>query len=240
MMLLFFIPYLVSYTLASNIDITPLTKKIYVVEDYFYTKENSLFYVGEKEVTLIAATWSPETAKVLSEKIKEITKKPIANVINTNFHPDRAGGNSFFKSMGAKIFSTQKTYDLMESQWQRIIASVKKAFPDFPSLPLTLPDQTFPGDFKLENGNIQVLYFGPSHTEDGTFVYFPREKVLYGSCALKEKLGNIEDANLNEYANTLKKLKKLKFKTIVAGHYSPVHGRELIDQYISLLDSRPK
>jgi metallo-beta-lactamase class B len=44
-------------------------------------------------------------------------------------------------------------------------------------------------------------------------------------------------ANLNEYPKTLQKLKALNlgYTTIIAGHWSPIHGPELIDQYLHLL-----
>lgn len=96
-----------------KIVVTPLRGHLYVVEDYFYSKENSVVYVGDSSVTVIGATWSPETAKLLASEIVKVTEKPIAEVIDTNYHPDRAGGNAYFKSIGAKIVSTQMTRDLL-------------------------------------------------------------------------------------------------------------------------------
>jgi metallo-beta-lactamase class B len=84
---------------------------------------------------------------------------------------------------------------------------------------------------------MEAIYLGASHTPDGIFVFFPKEKVLYGNCILKEQLGNLDFADLTEYPKTLQKLKQLNlgFTTIVAGHWSPIHGPELIDQYLALL-----
>ncbi len=98
---------------------------------------------------------------------------------------------------------------------------------------LALPDKTFPGDFELQGGSVQAVYLGPSHTPDGIFVYFPKEKVLYGGCILKEQLGNLDFANLAEYPKTLTKLKKFDIRTdhrwtLVgsswAGAHRPVHS----------------
>ena len=38
---------------------------------------------------------------------------------------------------------------------------------------------------------------GPSHTPDGIFVYFPQEKVLCGGWILKERLGNLDYADVD-------------------------------------------
>ena len=114
--------------------------------------------------------------------------------------------------------------------------------PDYPSLPLVLPDTTFDGDFALQGGRVKGIYLGPSHTPDGIFVFFPDEKILYGGCILKENLGNLDFADLAEYPKTLRKLKELHlgFTTIVAGHWSPVHDPELIDQYLELLNQNAR
>jgi metallo-beta-lactamase class B len=220
-----------------RVVLTPLRGHLYVAEDYFYSKENSVVYVGESSVSVVGATWTPETAKLLTNEIVNITRKPITEVIDTNYHPDRAGGNAYFKSIGAKIVSTKMTNDLLKAHWDEMVRYVQKGFPSYPTLPLVAPDQTFAGDFELQNGGVKAIYLGPSHTPDGIFVFFPKEKVLYGNCILKEQLGNLDFADLTEYPNTLQKLKQLNlgFTTIVAGHWSPIHGPELIDQYLALL-----
>jgi metallo-beta-lactamase class B len=220
-----------------RVVLTPLRGHLYVAEDYFYSKENSVVYVGENSVSVIGATWTPETAKLLANEIGKVTQKPITEVIDTNYHPDRAGGNAYFKSIGAKIVSTKMTNDLLKAHWNEMVRYVQKGFPSYPTLPLVAPDQTFAGDFELQSGGVKAIYLGPSHTPDGIFVFFPKEKVLYGNCILKEQLGNLDFADLTEYPNTLQKLKQLNlgFTTIVAGHWSPIHGPELIDQYLALL-----
>jgi metallo-beta-lactamase class B len=235
---------LIAQTLAAEnprVVLTPLRGNVYVAEDYFYAKENSVVYVGENSVTVIGATWTPETAKLLANEIVKVTQKPITEVIDTNYHPDRAGGNAYFESIGAKIVSTKMTSDLLKARWDKIVRDVQKGFPSYPSLSLVLPDQTFAGDFELQNGAVKAIYLGQSHTPDGIFVFFPKEKVLYGNCILKEQLGNLDSANVTEYPKTLQKLKQLSlgFTTIVAGHWSPIHGPELIDQYLALLAARP-
>jgi metallo-beta-lactamase class B len=223
---------------GQELTLSHLRGNVYVVEDSFYSKENSVVYVGEKYVTVVGATWTPETARLLANEVGKITQKPIKEVVDTNYHPDRAGGNSHFRSIGARIVSTKMTYDLMNLQWDNMVRFIQKSMPDYPALPLVLPDTTYDGSFELQGGRVKGIYLGPSHTQDGIFVFFPEEKVLYGSCILKEKLGNLDFANLAEYPKTLRKLEQLHlgFTTIVAGHWSPIHGPELIDQYIQLLE----
>lgn len=224
-----------------DLVLSHLTGHIYVAEDDHYSKENSVVYVGEKSVTVVGATWTPETAELLAKKVREISDKPIGEVINTNYHPDRAGGNAYWKSIGAQIISTQMTYDLLKSDWVKVVDWTRSGIPSYPNVPLVLPTKTYPGDFELQDGRVRALYLGQSHTPDGIFVYFPEEKVLYGGCILKEQLGNLSFANVTDYSKTLQKLKRLNLEvgTVVAGHWSPVHGANLIDQYLELLQNNP-
>jgi len=103
-------------------------------------------------------------------------------------------------------------------------------------VPIVLPDQISTDDFTLQNGAIRGFYLGPSHKLDDIFVWFPHEKVLYGGCVLKPQLGNMEGADLIEYPKTLHKLKNLHLpiEIVVAGHYSAVHGPDLIDRYLGM------
>lgn len=225
---------------APAVTLEHLAGPLYVAEDALYAKENSMVYVGETCVTVVGATWTPETARELAGEIAKVTKLPIREVIDTNYHPDRAGGNPYWKSIGCEILSTRQTYDLLSSDWEKIVAWTQKGIPSFPSVSLVLPTRTYPGDFELQNGRLRVMYLGRSHTPDGVLVYFPGEKVLYGGCMLKEQLGNLSFADLVEYPKTLRKLLSLdlEIKTVVAGHGSPLHGPELIGHYLGLLEAR--
>jgi metallo-beta-lactamase class B len=223
-----------------NLTLRHLRGPIYIAEDSYYGKENSVAYVGSEFVTVVGATWTPETARLLADEIRKVTPKPIREVVDTNYHPDRAGGNGYFRGIGAKIVATRMTHDLLEQKWASVVDRTRAAIPTYPLLPVVLPDVVFSGDFELQNGCIRGIYLGPSHTPDGIFVYFPNEEVLYGGCILKEQIGNLEFANISEYPKTLERLKKLNLPitTIIAGHWSPVHGPELIDEYLKLLQHR--
>src|ERR1700692_2956925 len=102
-----------------------------------------MVYVGDSFVTVVGATWTPETAKLLVAEIKKVTPKLVTEVIDTNYHPDRAGGNAYFKGIGAKIISTKVTSDLLHAHWDEMIRYVQKGFPSYPTLSLVPPDKTF-------------------------------------------------------------------------------------------------
>ena len=222
---------------AVGIRLSPLQGPLWIVEDPQYSLENSMVYVGDDHVTVIGATWTPETAEALDQQIQQLTNKPVREVILTNYHTDRAGGSAYWKQRGAEIVATRRTEALLKSDWNVIVDWTIAAIPSYPRLPVVMPTQVHEGDFSVQNGAVKALYLGPSHTSDGLFVYFPAQQVLYGSCILKEHLGNLSFADIEHYPETLKRLKALQLpiKTIVAGHWTPIHGPELIDEYLVLL-----
>ena len=128
----------------------------------------------------------------------------------------------------------------MQAGWDEVVAFTRKGFPTYPEVPLVMPTRVEKNDFSLQDGRIRAIYLGPSHTQDGIFVYFPEERVLYGNCILKQELGNLFHADLVEYPRTLEKLKHLglAFDTIIAGHQDALHGPELIEHYQGLLKAR--
>src|SRR6187200_581599 len=109
-----------------RIVVTHLAGGVYLVEDQFYSPENSVFYVDEKSVTVVGATWTPETAKELVQEIRKVTAKPIREVIDPDFHLDRAGGNGYFKSIGVSVVSTRLTYEMLKQEWNHKVQARQK------------------------------------------------------------------------------------------------------------------
>jgi metallo-beta-lactamase class B len=97
-----------------KLSLTPLRGGIYVVEDSVFNKENSVVYVGRESVTVTGATMTPETAARLAAEISKVTSKPITEVANTNYHPDRAGGNHWSPIHGPELLD--QYLDLLAEQ----------------------------------------------------------------------------------------------------------------------------
>lgn len=223
-----------------KVTLTHFLGGVYVAVDTFYVQENSVVYVGPEHVTVVGATWTPETARLLTAEIRQVTKKPIREVVVPDYHADRAGGSGYFRSIGAKVVSRRQTVELLRERWDRDVRDLGKTHPGFPAIPLTLPDTVYEGNYELQGGRVRAIYTGPAHTPDGVFVYFPEEKVLYGNCILKEQLGNLDSADVEEYPKTLKKLKDLKlgYTAIIGGHFAPVQRADLLERFLGMLEER--
>lgn len=222
---------------VSGVTVRHLTGSIYLVEESVVGQTNSLVYIGPADVTVIGATSTPETAAVLAAKIRGLTSRPIREVIDTSPDPEWSGGNAYWKSSGAQIIAAEATYDLLESTWETRVETARKHHPGYPRLPLVLPTKRYPRNFELQGGDVRALYLGPSHTAGDIFVYFPKERVLDAGSILKEQLGNMANADVAAYPKTLRKLQALHLdiQIIISGHWSAIHGPELVDHYLEML-----
>jgi metallo-beta-lactamase class B len=220
-----------------NISVEWLTGALYLVEDPNFVSTNSLIYVGPKHVTVVGASWSPDTARELAKTISKVTPLPIGEVIDTSPDPEWSGGNAYWRSIGAEIVTAQVTCDALARTWKATVKDIQSHLPTYPSLPSVAPTRCYPDRFSLQAGKVRVFYLGPSHTSADLFVYFPDEQVLDAGSILKPFLGNLAKADVREYPITLGKLKSLRLsiRMIVAGHWSAVHGPDLVDRYLDLL-----
>ena len=133
---------------------------------------NSGFFIGEKEVVAIDAKMNEDSAKQIIVEIRKLTPNPITYVILTHSDRDHVNGLLGFPP-GATIISHEKTRVHMDKDFQLAQQRVY------------LPNITFSDRLNLylgggpRNTHIDLLYFGPAHTDGDAVVYFPDEKVAF-------------------------------------------------------------
>lgn len=113
------------------------------------------------------------------------------------------------------------------SDFHRALAEVKP----------TPPNLTFNDRMSLIKGDreIQILYLGRGHTGGDIFVYLPKEKVLCTGDFLTPSLSYMGDAYVDEWDDTLEKLKSIDFEIILPGHRAPMKTGEKIDHFQAYL-----
>jgi len=172
---------------------------------------NAGFFIGEKEVLVIDAKMTEESAKQMIAEIKKLTSNPIKYVILTHSDGDHVNGLIGFPPDVILVAHHQTGKDM------------DAAFKD-PKLRSYLPSLTFSKKLKLHSGDktIKLFHFGPAHTSGDIVVYFPDEKVAF--------LGDIlflgRDPLIHRHKNgnsfglvkTLKSILKLDADTFIHGH----------------------
>ncbi len=133
---------------------------------------NSGFFIGEKEVLAIDTKMTEDSAKQIIVEIKKLTPNPITYITLTHSDRDHVNGLLGFPQ-GATIISHEKTRVHMDKDFQ---SAQQRAY---------LPNITFSDRLSLYLGDalrgtrIDLLYFGPAHTDGDAVVYFPNEKVAF-------------------------------------------------------------
>jgi metallo-beta-lactamase class B len=114
----------------------------------------------------------------------------------THWHSDKTAGLEYYRQQGIKTYTTVQTDKLSKKNGK------KRA--EF----LMTKDTVF----NVGQYSFETYYPGEGHTTDNIVIWFKKEKILFGGCLIKgvddETLGNLSDANVLDYAATLKNVQK--------------------------------
>jgi metallo-beta-lactamase class B len=211
--LLFFITSGFGKTAHPKLAITPLTGNFYVYTTYntyegYQVPANGMYLVTGMGVVLFDTPWDTTQFQPLLDSIQQRHNKQVVLCLATHWHSDKTAGLEYYSGQGIKTYTTVLTDELSKKNDKK-----RAAF-------LMLTDTTFTiGEYSFE-----TYYPGPGHTADNIVIWFNKEKILYGGCLIKgadaDDLGYLGDANVTEYATTLKKVQK-KFpnpKFIIIAH----------------------
>ena len=215
--------------ISDDLEIIKFKENVFIHISYLETQSfgrvpcNGVIYINDNEAVFLD---TPLDTIITSQLLKWFEENysdiKINGVVVNHFHDDCLGGLEEFHKRGIKSYSHELTPELAEKNGAAI------------------PLNTFEEQLEIKVGseNIICCYFGEAHTSDNIVVWIPEEKILFGGCMIKSlnsSKGNLADANVNEWVNTVEKVKK-KFssaKIVIPGH-GDYGGIELLDYTIDL------
>ncbi len=191
-----------------------------------YTAEgdpNSGVIIGDDSVMVIDATATPVMAQDLIAKIRGVTDKPIKYVTLSHYHAVRVLGASAYGAQ--QIIASRPTYELIvergQEDWQSEYERFPRLFQNADSVPgLTWPTMVFERQMTVYMGKleVQLIQIGPGHTRGDTIAWLPAERMLFSGDLVEFNAGIYTgDAQLEEWPDTLDKLRALKPKALVPG-----------------------
>ena len=197
---------------------------------------------------IVVDTKNPGWGQPLLNKIKTLTDKPVTMIVNTHTHGDHVSGNVEFPA----------TVDVVAHENTKAnMAAMRPA--SFVAQPPTGPapniftangnrnqaKRTFKDKMTIGRGadQIDLMYFGPSHTNGDAMVLFPGLRVLHMADVFPTKGVPGMDANNGGtgvgYADTLAKIAdfadKSNVETIVNGHNNTTTTRADLREYIQFV-----
>ena len=193
---------------------------------YHHQESNSAFLVTDEGVLVIDTRQHPRRAEELLATIRKYTYKPLRWVVNTHAHGDHYFGNSVFKREGATIVAHRDTAGMMKAHYglemKRRMGYFKQREYDPAEVKLVLPDVTFDSRMTLNLGGrvVELLYFGAGQNPGDTFLYFPKERVLYaGGPFSKNSWPNPSfTPSMQGWIEVLKKIAAMDVEKYLGGH----------------------
>lgn len=213
-----------TYT-SENLKIVPISENSFIHISYLETEEygkvacNGLIYINNNEAVVFDTPTNNRASQELIKWLKKTQKAEIKGVVFNHFHIDCTGGQDVFRNEEIPTFAHTRTFDLLGK----------------PYGPKVFEDRMY---LKVGSEEIVGHYLGKAHTEDNIVCYIPSEELLFGGCMVKSigaKKGNLADAHLGEWSNTIEKIKEQypNLKTIVPGHGAQ-GSTKLLDYTIEL------
>ena len=98
------------------------------------------------------------------------------------------------------------------------------------ALTLVPPRLTFSERASVDLGHreAQLLFLGRGHTAGDVVVFLPRERILCTGDVFNGYIGYMGDAYVDEWADSLDRLARLDFETVIPGHGAPFAGKARI------------
>jgi cyclase len=193
---------------------------------YHHQESNNAFFVTDEGVLVIDTRQHPRRAEELLATIRKVTDKPIRWVVNTHAHGDHYFGNSVFKREGATIIAHRDTAGMMKQHFplemKRRMGYFKQRQYRPEDVRLVLPDVTFDSRVSLNLGGrqVEIFYIGAGQNPGDTFVYFPKERVLYsGGPFSKQSWPNPSfTPSMQGWVDVLRKIAAMDVDQYLGGH----------------------
>ncbi len=190
---------------------------------------NTGVFISDKEVVVIDAKMTAESARQMIEEIKKLTTAPITRVILTHSDRDHVNGLAGFPKGLAIIAQTQCKKEMEEAFKDPALAHLREYLPTHDYEVSSI--RTAWVDLKIDPEQYRLLHFGPAHTSGDTVVWFPKAKVAFiGDLAFvgRDPLVHRQKGGTSfGYAATLKKILELDAETFLSGHNDPLTRADL-------------
>ncbi|WP_299440672.1 subclass B1 metallo-beta-lactamase [uncultured Aquimarina sp.] len=214
--------------ISENLQLVKLNTHSYIHVSYITLKNGAKFpcngfvYINNNEGYIFDSPANDKATVELIDWFQGEQKINIKGVVFNHFHDDCIKGIEIFKENGIPSIASNLTEKRMIQEGSYV------------------PDQTFDNYLELKLGEKTIInsFFGEAHSNDNITSYFPQDKILFGGCMIKSlnaKKGNLADANISEWSNTVSKIKKAysDVEIVIPGH-GDLGDQNLLEYTINL------
>jgi len=200
---------------------------------------NNGWVIFEDYVLVIDANF-PAGAKLIINKIRALTAKPIRFAFDTHHHGDHAYGNQVFVENGGVpvahtgVIEEMKRYETgyyanEPGRWE----AATKDRADLRTTKLKPPSVLFSKDLFFDDGKhrVELIHLGVAHTHGDAVAWLPKEEILFtGDMCVNGPYNYVDDGDVGKWVATLDIAKKLGARIVCTGHGPRSAGTVLDDQ----------
>jgi len=180
--------------------------------------------VTDNGVVLIDPGGTYKGARQIHEAIKTVTSKPVVLVINTGGQDHRWLGNSYFKEQGARIVASSDAVADQKARLNEQLIGLENLVGNkgMAGTRDVYADETFSKSLDLNIGGteLQLRHLGPAHTPGDTFVWLPKQHVVFTGdiVYVQRMLAIIAVSNSRSWIEVFEQVAVLKPEHVVPGH----------------------
>ena len=202
--------------------------------NYEKISENVFAFIGPSNLTALIFPTKvvmidvgrkiPEMKEIRRE-IEKISGKKVETVILTHFHSDHTHGLPVFSD--CKIISSKLLAKRLKEAKRKLLDGVEVVY----------PNETFDDQLDIQDEDIQIMIKQTGgHTDDSTYVYCPKFKVLAtgDNLVVNATPGASKGCDPELWIHALEEYLSLDVEHFIPGH-GPVSGREKVKELLDYI-----
>lgn len=180
--------------------------------------------VTSEGVVIIDSGGTYKGAQRIHETIRSFTDKPVKIVINTNSQDHRWLGNDYFLRLGARIIAHRKTVADQKARLNALLTRLANTVGErgLEGTRDAYANEVFEKKFDIALGDttLELYYAGQAHTPADSFVWFPKEKVMFtGDIVYMERMLSVSSySHSGSWIKAFEAMAAFEPKYIVPGH----------------------
>lgn len=218
----------------SPLKIASLGQGLYV----FFGDGGNVTAIADNGSTLLIDSGLDSRVAQLNDATFKTTTRPVTRLVNTHWHFDHTGGNSYFGSAGVSIIAQENVKRQLSSVQNVPFVGLRDGH--YPSQ--ALPRVTYASSTTLNQGaqRLTLENYGSAHTDGDTIIYIaPANVAVVGDLFSNPFYPIIDLASGGSIDGMIHSLDQILVKTdgqtrIVPGH-GPVASRSDLQEYRDML-----
>ena len=196
---------------------------------------NTGVIIGDESVMIVEAQATPRLARMVIEKVREVTDKPISHLVLTHYHAVRVLGASAYGADQVIMSDTARSMVVERGQedWDSEFQRFPRLFQGHEEIPgLTFPTTTFSDSMTVYLGDrkVEIMHLGRAHTAGDAVVWVPDQEVMFtGDIVEYHSACYCGDGHFADWGGTLDNIKWFDPAAIAPGRGDALVGREMVD-----------